>query len=255
MNETAHRTQPVIVLDFDGTVCVGDGPVWAYAEAVIAEILDRGENNDSQLDDTIRARLGAFLDGEPGSVEYADGYSAVASISQNYADDELLEKAYKRSRRALADGALDIHPPEGLAAFLTGLAPQVHRVLVTNAPAQGIPESLDALGLAGCIDTIYPNAAKPSGWHDLLPQLLSSRSPEHLLSVGDIWTNDLSIPLAAGCAGALIDRFEHNAGPAHLRGQTFPELYKGITQWARDPVAFLRENPLPSSIPHRSFPR
>lgn len=253
MNEHTRRGQPVLVLDFDGTVCVGDEPVWAYAEAVIAEILDRDEGVDPQLDDTIRARLSAFLDGEPGSAEYADGYAAVASISRNYADSELLEKAYRRSRRALADGSLDIHPPERLAEFLTDLGPHTRRVLVTNAPAQGVPESVDSLGLSGCIDTIYPNAAKPSGWRNLLPHLLEGRSPELLMSVGDIWANDLSAPLAVGCAGALIDRFDHNAGPAHLRGRTFPELYEGITEWVRDPLVFFREHPLPSRTSLRTL--
>ncbi|ERK67909.1 hypothetical protein N136_04607, partial [Leifsonia aquatica ATCC 14665] len=61
---------PLLVLDFDGTVCVGDAPVWAYAEAVIAGILDRDDIAGRELDAGLRARLGAFLDGEPGSPAY-----------------------------------------------------------------------------------------------------------------------------------------------------------------------------------------
>ncbi|GAA0425424.1 hypothetical protein GCM10009543_20750 [Leifsonia naganoensis] len=244
---------PLLVLDFDGTVCVGDAPVWAYAEAVIAGILDRDDIAGRELDAGLRARLGAFLDGEPGSPAYADGYAAVAELAAGHADEELLQRAYQRSRRELAGGRLDVSAPEGLADFLEGLAGTAERVLVTNAPLDGVTETLEALGLAGSIDRVHAEARKPAGWADLLPRLLDGRDPRTLLSVGDIWGNDLAEPLAAGCATALIDRFGHRAGPAHLVAPTFPELYPGIAAWAEDPIAFALAHPVdrmtPSHIP------
>lgn len=237
---------PLLVLDFDGTVCVGDAPVWAYAEAVIAGILDRDDSAGSGLDADLRARLGAFLDGEPGSPAYADGYAAVAELSAGHADEELLQRAYQRSRRELAGGRLDVSAPEGLADFLDGLAGTAERVLVTNAPLDGVMETLESLGLAGCLDRVHAEARKPAGWADLLPRLLDGRDPRALLSVGDIWGNDLAAPLAAGCATALIDRFGHHAGPAHLVAPSFPELYPGIAAWAEAPFAFALAHPLPS---------
>jgi FMN phosphatase YigB (HAD superfamily) len=228
---------PVLVLDFDGTVCIGDGPVWAYAEAVIADVLDR--SGDAGVDDGIRARLGAFLDGEPGSPAYADGYAAVAELAAGHADAAMLERAYQRSRRELAGGTLDVAAPAGLDAFLDTLAGRVHRVLVTNAPLAGVAETLAGLGLDGVVDEIRADAGKPTGWGALLPTVLDGRDPARLMSVGDIWANDLAAPLAAGCAVALVDRFGHRAGPAHLIASSFPELMPGIAEWADDPDGFV----------------
>lgn len=235
---------PVLVLDFDGTVCIGDAPVWAYAEAVIAGILDHDGAAGSELDADLRARLGAFLDGEPGSPAYADGYAAVAELAAGHADEDLLERAYQRSRRELAGGRVDVSAPAGLAEFLDGLAGTTERVLVTNAPLDGVTETLAALGLLDSIDRVHAQARKPAGWTSLLPRLLDGRDPHRLLSVGDIWGNDLAAPLAAGCATALIDRFGHRAGPANLVAASFPELYPGIAAWAADPIAFASSHPV-----------
>lgn len=238
MSDRQTPSRPILVLDFDGTVCVGDAPVWEYAEAVIAGILDAGSAAAVDLDASLRARLGAFLDGEPGSPAYIDGYAAVAALAAEHADDDLLQSAYQTSRRALAGGTVAVSAPDGLAGFLGSLGESVERVLVTNAPLDGVRETLAAIGLAGSIDRIVTDADKPAGWTAILPQLLDGREPSQLLSVGDIWGNDLEQPLAAGCVTALIDRFGHRAGPAHLVAADFPGLYDGIRRWADDPEGF-----------------
>lgn len=233
---TAAR--PLLLLDFDGTVCVGDAPVWAYAEAVISGLLDGTSAAPADLDDVIRARLGAFLDGAPGSPAYIDGYAAVAALAADHATAEQLQRAYEASRRALADGGIAVSTPPGLAEFLRVLGPRVERVLVTNAPADGIRETLAAIGLDDTIDDIVTDADKPAGWSALLPRFTAGREPAEIMAVGDIWGNDLQTPLAAGCATALIDRFGHRAGPAHLTARSFEELYPGIRDWADDPTGF-----------------
>jgi FMN phosphatase YigB (HAD superfamily) len=240
----------VLVLDFDGTVCTGDAPVWAYAEAVIAGILDdattagRDGVASEDLDADIRARLGAFLDGEPGSPAYIDGYAAVAALAAGRASSEQLQLAYATSRRALADGSIPVSTPVGLAELLSDLGRTVDRVLVTNAPADGIRETLAALGIDALIDRVITDAGKPAGWDALLPELIGERQPSAVLAVGDIWGNDLQAPLQAGCATALIDRFGHRAGPANVTAATFEELYPQIRAWARDPQAFVDSHPL-----------
>jgi FMN phosphatase YigB (HAD superfamily) len=238
VNEARAPKKPLLVLDFDGTVCVGDAPVWAYAEAVIAGILDDGSTASVDLDAELRARLGAFLDGEPGSPAYIDGYAAVAALAAGHAGDDLLQRAYQTSRRELAGGTIAVSAPDGLAEFLDSLGERVERVLVTNAPLDGVRETLAAIGLAGVVDRIVTDAGKPAGWSALLPELLEGREPAELLSVGDIWGNDLERPLLAGCVVALIDRFGHRAGPAHLTASAFPGLYDGIRSWAASPAAF-----------------
>ena len=240
MKSASAGTRPVLLLDFDGTVCIGDAPVWAYAEAVISGLCD-GDG----VDETIRARLGAFLDRTPGSPSYIDGYAAVAAITADHTSTEQLQRAYRVSRQALRAGTLAVSAPQGLAALLDELGTRVERVLVTNAPEDGIAETLAGLGLDEAIDRVLTDAGKPAGWDRILRPLLADRQPQTVMAVGDIWANDIAEPLAAGCATALIDRFDHHAGPAHATATAMPELYPSIRAWADDPVGFVNTHPLP----------
>lgn len=229
---------PLLLLDFDGTVCIGDAPVHAYADAVIAGALDADPAAGAVLADEIRDRLGAFLDGAPDAGDHLDGYAAVAALAAGHVSANDLQAAYTASRRALAAGDISVAAPAGLADLLADLAPGVRRVLVTNAPEDGIRPTLAAIGLDGLIDGIITSVGKPAGWQRLLPGMLAHRSPAAVMAVGDIWGNDLRPPLEAGCCTALIDRFGHRAGPAHLTGRRFEELYAGIRAWAADPALF-----------------
>jgi FMN phosphatase YigB (HAD superfamily) len=227
----------VLVLDFDGTVYVGDAAVWAYAEAVIEDTAAA-----PRFAERLRLSLTRYLGGEGG--DYRDGYDAVAELSADVVSEDALQAAYLASRQALVDGSLPVTAPDGLAEFLRSLGGHVERVLVTNAPRDGVAETLDRLGLSRVIDRIEPNAQKPSGFSTLLPTLLAGRPANALLSVGDIWANDIQPPLEFGCATAFIDRFGAATGPSQLRGATFPELYPGIAEWAADPAAFATRHPL-----------
>jgi FMN phosphatase YigB (HAD superfamily) len=68
--------------------------------------------------------------------------------------------------------------------------------------------------------------------------MLRNRAPRRLLSVGDIWENDLRLPHEAGCATAYIDRHNHPSGPSTLRGPDFPSLYPAIQAWVENPEGF-----------------
>lgn len=218
---------PVLVLDFDGTVCLGDGPVRAYADAAV-----RG------LDDATAAHVTAglrrHLDGAADG--FSDGYAAVAAYAGPHVGPGDLQRAYTASRQALAGATLDIVAPAGLVEFLTGLAGRARRVLVTNAPPIGIPESLATLGLTGCIDEVRTEAGKPAGLTTLLPELLDGAPPATLMSVGDVWVNDIEPALAIGAATAYIARDLHDGRPAHLRARQLHTLYPAISAWVADPA-------------------
>lgn len=218
---------PLLVLDFDGTVCLGDAPVWHYADEVLRQI-------DDEPAARITTALRSYLDDGLGG--YPDGYRAVAELVGPLIPAEALQKAYLASRDALARKALDIAAPAGLPAFLTSLTGRARRVLVTNAPATGIAESLDVLGLTGEIDEIHTDAGKPAGFATLLPALLAGAAPDTLLSVGDFWANDIAPPLAAGCATAYVGRSPLDHRPAHLRAAQLPDLYAAISAWVTDPA-------------------
>lgn len=227
----AEQPLPLLILDFDGTVCLGDGPVLAYADAVAAQIPQSARQ-------TLHDGLAAFLAEDPQAPAYKDGYAAVAALADGAMAEAGLSHAYLESRRQLAAGAVEITTPVGLASFLHGLNGVAFRVLLTNAPIIGVPESLVKLGLTDAIDLVIPNAGKPAGFLDLLPILLANRAAHELLSVGDVWGNDIDLPSQQGCATAFIDRFNHRNGAASISAARFEAMYDDISRWAHDPASF-----------------
>ena len=226
---------PVLVLDFDGTVCLGDGPIWAYANALLPQL-------DAEHGRRVTAGLARFLAGDTEPTDFSDGYSAVVRLAGPGVPGTVLSAAYLASRRALAAGAVDVHSPAGLAGLLADLAGTVRRVLLTNAPDIGMALLLDRLGLTDVIDEVITSAGKPDGFVTLLPRLLDGSDPARLLSVGDVWINDIARPLAAGCATGYVDRTGADPRPAHARSVTVPGLFPAVRAWAADPHAFVSQH-------------
>jgi FMN phosphatase YigB (HAD superfamily) len=215
-----------VVWDFDGTVCLGDGPVRAYASAA-------GSRLAAAAAADLQSRLAAWLAG--GSADDAiDGYALVASVATAHGlDGAGLSAAYRESRAALHDGRIDVHAPEGLAALLASRPADVRCALVTNAPVQGIEPVLDRIGLAGAFDVLLGDAGKPAGMPAVLERLLHRFDvlPDALLSVGDIWVNDLEPAARIGGTTALIDRFGRGGGSPDLRAASLPGLYPDLEAW------------------------
>lgn len=222
---------PVLVLDFDGTICLGDGPIWAYADGIVPNLLP---DDARRLTDG----LAQYLAGQAPPGRYADGYSAVVRLAGPAVPPTVLDGAYHASREALAAGKVQVHAPDGLADFLTELAGSASRVLLTNSPDIGLDLLLERLGLASVIDKVIPSAGKPEGFGSVLPTLLDGAPPAHLMSVGDYWLNDIAAPLAAGCATAFVDISGADPRPAHAKAASLPELYPAIRSWAVDPDHF-----------------
>jgi FMN phosphatase YigB (HAD superfamily) len=237
-------TTRLLVLDFDGTVCIGDGPVLLYGSL----LEDRLRARAGHEADTILPALQEYLAVEDRAAlrrersddldDAIDGYAAAQLLARRQGlGPEDMEEAYQASRRALAAaGDVETSAPTGLAEFLQSLPRTVRRVLVTNAPADGIAAQLAHLGLAEGIDEIVPSARKPRGMAPILARLLEEtgleESPQHLLSVGDIWVNDLEPAARLGARTALIDRHGSGTGSPDLRARTFPELFPAIGEWA-----------------------
>ncbi|MCU1480014.1 MAG: hypothetical protein JWQ19_800 [Subtercola sp.] len=294
----------VLVLDFDGTVCLGDGPVLAYARlldaafaddalpdaAQAAALPDAAQADAAQADTrpaigatiesggrgvvlpTVERFLGetdgrastsptaeppALATGAPdpgpatnggptlssaealalvaGSV---DGYEAAERLGRALgATDAQLGAAYASSRAELASGAIETNAPDGLAELLLGLPETVQVVLVTNAPENGVTQQLTQLGLADCFAELVTSAGKPAGMAPIVERLLAqnelSGHPQRLLSVGDIWRNDLAPAAGLGCATALIERHSAptDARPTY-RATDIRQLYPAIAAWA-----------------------
>jgi FMN phosphatase YigB (HAD superfamily) len=223
----------IILLDFDGTACRGDEPARAYAEH-IAATLPRVDGH------RLMSMLDGFLDGtdRDGTLAAAqDGYQAVATLAAHLdVPPETTRAAFLSMRQRLADGEVRVEVPDGLIDLLTELRRDAMTVLATNSPAAGMPEIVGRLGLDGVLDEIVSDAAKPTGLPPLLDRLLDAvdarHEPHRLLSIGDIWANDLRIPRERGCATAYIDRFDRRQGPADARASVIEDLYGHVRTWA-----------------------
>lgn len=199
----------ILLFDFDGTIALGDGPVLAYAQQVAA-----GLGDDGTFLDDVRAILAA-ADGDA-----LDGYDAVRRVAETRgADARLLSAAYLASRAQLGTADAPITAPDGLAGFLAGV--DAERILVTNAPAIRIVDALETLGLRGLFDRIVTDAGKPQGLEAVLDDLpVDAR----VLSIGDIWHNDLAPAHARGQATALIGGFSDPDATPTFRAAEFSTL-------------------------------
>lgn len=212
----------ILVLDFDGTVAVGDDPVRAYRDAVL-ERVPAGAASD---------RLDAYLAGEPLEDPPANEYALVAAWADSLGvAAEARAAAYAASRDALHAGTIGVTAPDGLAAALARRSGDVRAVLVTNAPVDGIAAVLERLGLA--FDELVGDAGKPDGMTAVLRRLLAEADlpADRLLSVGDLWANDLAPAAALGAATAHVDRFGRREGTPTFRARTLTELLPDIERW------------------------
>lgn len=211
------NNRTILLFDFDGTIALGDGPVLAYAQQVAAAL-----GNPAGFVDGIRTALAA---GDPDAL---DGYDSVRRAAEAAgADAAQLSRAYLASRAQLGTPEAPITAPAGLAAFLAG-ANAAERILVTNAPDIRIAEALDELGLGGLFDRIVTSARKPAG----LEAVLEEFAPDaRVLSIGDIWHNDLAPAQRRGHATALVGEFDNPDATPTFRAATLTALLPQLQEW------------------------
>ncbi len=222
---TGTLTPAVLVLDFDGTVCVGDAPILAYAEQVAAR-LPHGCRAG------FRRAVEQFLAGESALPGVEDGYQAVVHLVGDGLDEASLSAAYLASRQDLDHRAT--HPPDGLTAFLDEVRAQgAAVVLVTNAPLVGVDTWLSAHRVIDHLDAVIPDAGKPARMPEVLTGIMRQYrcEPGQVASVGDVWRNDIEPALDLGAAGMYIDRYGAGHGSATATARTFPGLYPRIRSW------------------------
>ncbi|MFK4788584.1 HAD family hydrolase [Microbacterium sp. ZW T5_56] len=213
--------RPAVIFDFDGTVALGDGPLRAYARAV--------------------EELGAVTGIEQAltvpAPELLDGYDVIrAAAEERGVTAETLAAAYLTSRAALGSAEAAVIAPAGLAEFLRAAGEAgVLRILATNAPDVRIAEALESLGVADGFDRIITGVGKPAGL-DVLLDDLAAEGVTDVLSIGDIWRNDLAPVHRRGGRTALIGEFaDESATPDH-RAPTLPELWDDLRSWLPAPA-------------------
>ena len=223
----------VVVFDFDGTVSLGHGPVRSYARHIAASL---AAAHAVEFLGRFETELTAPDTGS-GVTAPIDGYDLVRLLSERYdVPAGVRSSAYLSSRVELATAAAPVIAPTGLARFLTEARPQAHLVLATNAPSIRIEEALGSLGLTGAFDTVHTSVGKPAGFGPLLDELLAllpagTDAASGLLSIGDVWANDLAPVHARGASTALVGGpIPADATPT-FRATHLYELYPALQAW------------------------
>lgn len=224
----------ILVVDLDGTLYTGDGPVLAYADE-LARLTGATR---------IPATLRRFLAGDrshPALADVQDGWGAVHALASDITPS-IVESAFHASRRALADGSVSATVPAGFAELLAEMRDEYLVVLATNSPRDGLLELLARLGVARVFHEVVFSARKPEGLRPLLLRLLgaigATAEPWRAFSLGDHWRNDIAPARELGATTGYVDRLGLAAGPADLIAPSVPELLDGIRCWAADPGAF-----------------
>lgn len=227
---------PTLVLDFDGTLCLGDDPIHLFAEELGRLVDDDGGAQ-------VRDQLAAFLAGDLRIEGAEDGYHALYHLGRPFAlPDADIAAAYYRSRERMAAGEGDVHPPSGILDLLDDVrAAGVRVVLVTNAPETGATGWLASVGIGQRLDAVVADAGKPALMAGHLARLLeeagATATPGLLASVGDVWVNDVEPAMTSGARGYYIDRYDSGRGPSTASAPTIEELYPSLRAWAQDPTS------------------
>lgn len=223
------RPRGVILFDFDGTVCLGDAPVLAYADAAFA-----GHSDSARAHELLRRFLNGAATGPLAGCR--DGYQAVALLASHLdIDSATLARAFARCRTMIASGEAPVTAPAGLSSLIRELDGIVS-LLVTNSPGDTLPPILAHLGLSDAFDEIVASAGKPQRMPAITAEVLDRyglrAAPARLLSIGDIWHNDLAAPAELGCSTIAIDPLGRNDGSPDLRVTALPDAYAYIHDWA-----------------------
>ena len=212
---------PLVVLDFDGTLCLGHDPARMVAQEAdadgrlgLASLLDRWVQGDASV--------------APGA---ADGYQAVsrAALAAGL-PAEALQAAFLRARTRLAAGEGSIWAPVGALKLLGALRRTARVIIVTNSPTGSTLAVLARLGLDHAADAVVGDAAKPGGLvaaiRAIAPELPSAR----MLAVGDIWTNDCEPVHGIGGSTCHLSRAPHPAATMH--GPSLTAVADRLLAWA-----------------------
>jgi FMN phosphatase YigB (HAD superfamily) len=242
---------PLLVVDFDGTVCRGDAPVRYYA-AVIADSMPPPDARDF-LDAIERylsvgpAAAAASTDTVAAAAlrEAVDSWGAVLSLAARaYAvPAEVTEQAFARCREWMIDPACAVEVVTPLLDTLADLRGDARIVLVTNSPQGSMLPLLRRLGILDAFDDIVAGAAKPDGLRRFLQRSLGPdlrARPWRLLSIGDHYRNDIEPAVELGAGAAYIDRFGRADGPATARARRAEDLLPVLRAWAADPESGTR---------------
>ncbi|WES63009.1 hypothetical protein P0L94_11145 [Microbacter sp. GSS18] len=225
-------TPRTLIVDFDGTACIGDAPALDYAAALDVEA--EGADLLRRVHAWIEDPLGA-ADADDALRHADDVYQAAWGIAQAVElSPERISRTYLASRARLTAGEIHAERAPGLDELSAAVRSAGGRVvLVTNAPRDGLDPILERLGMTHLFDAVVGDAGKPAGLARIIADVAGADGGEAIASIGDIWRNDLEPVRALGGRTGLIDRFALRRGPADWSAASLDGLVPAIAAWAR----------------------
>ena len=238
--DAAAPRQPLLVVDFDGTVYRDDAPVRFYAERAAATLPGPARARMLEL---FEAYLGAGVAAAAGAADEAeaealrgsvDAWGAAMALGTLHGvTAEALAEAFLASRKFMLTGECSVSAIPALVQAFQELRGTVRVVLATNSPAEGLAPLLDRLGVTGLFDEVLPGADKPRGLRRWIAAQLRDRPAGELFSVGDHYFNEIEPAAEAGARTGYIDRFGRADGPATVTAAVVEDILPGIAAWAR----------------------
>ena len=237
-----------VLLAVDGVVHISDLAVQSFARHATEELGQSAAEATRALIGGMRGFLEGradLLPSDPAVTEALsradDGDHAVEILCRAAGlTPRQIVAARHASRVDLANSAWAIDAAPGLPDLLAGI-PADSYVAVVAHDLTGVPEVVDAVGIASAVDEFLVDAGGTEGREQVVDHVMvvtgTSSSPDRLLVVGSRWDPDLAVPHAAGCTTALVDRFERGRGTPTWRDARLAGLIPEILHWASFPGA------------------
>lgn len=123
--------------------------------------------------------------------------------------------AFNEVRTFMASDAFRLRPEPGVTELLSELRGRGKRLLaMSNSPADSVSAVLGELDLLERFDLVITDSQKPAGMRRYIE---GTDHPDRILSVGDVYVNEIQPVLEAGGAAVYIDRHGTGFGAEHAR--------------------------------------
>lgn len=219
-----------VLLCFDGVVHLCDLPVQAFARHVTEQLAA------DQVRPVIAGMRG-FLEGKTELIEEGvdlsgaqDGYQAVEILARTSGlDGAAIEAARQASRVDLAASAWAVDPAAGLDELMAEMGGQARVVLLIE------PDDPAARPVLASMEVVVDEIVD-AGIDLAIAGILGSAGVVDLLVIGTRWADQLEPAQAAGCATALIDRYNRGGGAPTFRSPDLAGLLGDVRAWLRDDI-------------------
>lgn len=225
-----RKPHVALVFDLDGTLYRGNEPYRYYARQISAGMPEA--EREAYLE-----AMDAYLRQE-SSVAVSDAWEAAVVLaggprgaSAAFAD------AFAATRMFMTSRTCALEVPEGLRDLLAELHDRARLFLASNTQARFVFPLLARLEILECFDEIACQSEKPARFAARLHGVAATMelSPDHVMSIGDHFVNDIAPAVALGCASAYVDPY--GTGPdqvATLHAATLEELLEPLRVWVKE---------------------